>query len=165
MEEIIQNMAANIDGWMAMVIVIFFILIKEITAFIKSLKKSSSEKMYKEKSLDVLQKLDKTNERILEYLEIAAKEFFEEVNKEQAKHPSLFVSGARPAIMWVCCLGLLWQFFVGPILTWATGIWMPDVVPPQLEVEGLITLVMSLLGLGAMRSFEKSKKVARDNLK
>ena len=88
-----------------------------------------------------------------------------EVNKEQAKHPSLFVSGARPAIMWVCCLGLLWQFFVGPILTWRTGKWMPDVVPPQLEVEGLITLVMSLLGLGAMRSFEKSKNVARDNLK
>jgi len=53
----------------------------------------------------------------------------------------------------------------GTILTWATGIWMPDVIPPQLEVEGLITLVMSLLGLGAMRSFEKSKNVARDNLK
>jgi len=88
-----------------------------------------------------------------------------EVNKEQAKHPSLFVSGARPAIMWVCCLGLLWQFFVGPILTWATGIWFPDMVPPQLEVEGLITLVMSLLGLGAMRSFEKSKHISRDNLK
>ena len=88
-----------------------------------------------------------------------------EVNKEQANHPSLFVSGARPAIMWVCCLGLLWQFFVGPILTWFTGIWFPDMIPPQLEVEGLITLVMSLLGLGAMRSFEKSKNVARDNLK
>ena len=88
-----------------------------------------------------------------------------EVNKEQAKHPSLFVSGARPAIMWVCCLGLLWQFFVGPILTWFTGIWFPEMIPPQLEVEGIITLVMSLLGLGAMRSFEKSKNVARDNLK
>ena len=88
-----------------------------------------------------------------------------DVNKEQANHPSLFVSGARPAIMWVCCLGLLWQFFVGPIISWATGIWYPEMVPPQLEVEGLITLVMSLLGLGAMRSFEKSKNVARDNLK
>ena len=88
-----------------------------------------------------------------------------DINKEQAKHPSIFVSGARPAIMWVCCLGLLWQFFVGPILTWTTGIWFPDMVPPQLEVEGLITLVMSLLGLGAMRSFEKSKNIARDNLK
>ena len=88
-----------------------------------------------------------------------------EVNKEQAKHPSIFVSGARPAIMWVCCLGLLWQFFIGPVLTWTTGIWFPDMVPPQLEVEGLITLVMSLLGHGAMRSFEKSKNIARDNLK
>ena len=88
-----------------------------------------------------------------------------DINKEQAKHPSIFVSGARPAIMWVCCLGLLWQFFVGPILTWFTGIWMPDVIPPELEVEGLVTLVMSLLGLGAMRSFEKSKSIARENMK
>jgi len=38
-------------------------------------------------------------------------------------------------------------------------------MPPQLEVEGLITLVMSLLGLGAMRSFEKSKGIARDSMK
>jgi len=88
-----------------------------------------------------------------------------EVNKEQAKHHSLFVPGDRPAIMWVCCLGLLWQFFIGPILTWFTGIWMPDVIPPELEVEGLVTLVMSLLGLGAMRSFEKSKGIARENMK
>ena len=88
-----------------------------------------------------------------------------DVNKEQAKHPSIFVSGARPAIMWVCCLGLLWQFFVGPILTWGAMMWYPEMVPPELEVEGLVTLVMSLLGLGAMRSFEKSKNIARDNLK
>ena len=88
-----------------------------------------------------------------------------EVNKEQAKHPSLFVSGARPAIMWVCCLGLLWQFFIQPILTYVAVLFNPDFVPLNLEMEGLITLVMSLLGLGAMRSFEKSKNVARDNLK
>ena len=48
-----------------------------------------------------------------------------EVNKEQAKHPSLFVS--EPPCNNVGLLPrLLWQFFVGPILTWATGIWMPD---------------------------------------
>ena len=88
-----------------------------------------------------------------------------DINKEQAKHPSIFVSGARPAIMWVCCLGLLWQFFVGPILTWGALMWYPEMIPPELQVEGLVTLVMSLLGLGAMRSFEKSKNIARDNLK
>ena len=38
-----------------------------------------------------------------------------QANIEQAKHPSLFVAGARPAIMWVACLGLLTQFFIMPI--------------------------------------------------
>ena len=45
-----------------------------------------------------------------------------EVNKEQAKHSSLFVSGARPAIMWVCCLGLFWSFFLAPFLSWLIAV-------------------------------------------
>ena len=87
-----------------------------------------------------------------------------ETNKEQAKHPSLFVAGARPAIMWICALGLLTQFFLLPLAEWATAIWMPGVELPKLNAEGLMTLTLSLLGLGGMRSFEKSKKVARDNM-
>ena len=38
-----------------------------------------------------------------------------DVNKEQAKHPSIFVAGARPAIMWICAFGLGWQFVFQPI--------------------------------------------------
>ena len=34
-----------------------------------------------------------------------------DINLEQAKHPSIFVSGSRPAILWICALGLAWQFF------------------------------------------------------
>jgi hypothetical protein len=75
------------------------------------------------------------------------------------------IGGARPAIMWVCCLGLLTQFFVMPIAEWATAIWAPDVALPELNTEQLMTLTLSLLGLGGMRSFEKSKGVARENLK
>ena len=86
-------------------------------------------------------------------------------NLEQAKDPSLFVSGARPAIMWVCCLGIAWQYFLGPILTWVFAMWMPEIQPPQIELEGLLGLTMSLLGLGAMRSYEKTKGVARNNMK
>ena len=48
-------------------------------------------------------------------------------NAEQAKHPSIFVAGARPAIMWICALGLLTQFFIMPIAEWATMIWMPEI--------------------------------------
>ena len=86
-------------------------------------------------------------------------------NTEQAKHPSLFVAGARPAIMWICALGLLTQFFVMPIAEWATAIWMPEITLPKLQTGELMTLTLSLLGLGGMRSFEKSKGVARENMK
>ena len=86
-------------------------------------------------------------------------------NTEQAKHPSLFVAGARPAIMWICALGLLTQFFIMPIAEWATAIWMPEITLPSLKTGELMTLTLSLLGLGGMRSFEKSKGVARVNMK
>ena len=86
-------------------------------------------------------------------------------NTEHAKHPSLFVAGARPAIMWICALGLLTQFFIMPIAEWATAIWMPEITLPSLKTGELMTLTLSLLGLGGMRSFEKSKGVARENMK
>ena len=88
-----------------------------------------------------------------------------EANVEQAKHPSLFVAGARPAIMWICALGLLTQFFVMPIAEWATAIWAPGVELPALQTSELMTLTLSLLGLGGMRSWEKAQGVARENLK
>ena len=87
-----------------------------------------------------------------------------EANTQQAKHPSLFVAGARPAIMWICALGLLTQFFIMPIAEWATAIWLPDVLLPELNTGELMTLTLSLLGLGGMRSFEKSKGIARENM-
>ncbi len=86
-------------------------------------------------------------------------------NVEQAKHSSLFVAGARPAIMWICALGLLTNFFVMPIAEWAVAIWSPGTELPALQTGELMTLTLSLLGLGGMRSFEKTKGVARENLK
>jgi|TARA_Y100000114_G_C11588820_1_gene244729 hypothetical protein len=88
-----------------------------------------------------------------------------QANTEQAKHPSLFVAGARPAIMWICALGLFTQFFIMPIAEWATSIWSPDTKLPELETGELMTLTLSLLGLGGMRSWEKSKGIARQNMK
>ncbi len=88
-----------------------------------------------------------------------------DINLEQAKHPSIFVSGARPAIMWICAFGLAWSFFLGPIMNWLVWTFAIDIVPPEIETEGLLTLTLSLLGLSGMRSFEKAKGVARNNLK
>ena len=88
-----------------------------------------------------------------------------QANIEQAKHPSIFVSGARPAIMWVCCFALAWQFILAPVTSWGLAIWYPIITLPVLDTQSLMTLLLSLLGLGGMRSAEKWKGVARNNMK
>ena len=88
-----------------------------------------------------------------------------QANIEQAKHPSIFVAGARPAIMWICALGLGWQFILAPISSWIIITWYPMVTLPMLETGELTSLVLALLGLGGMRTAEKWKGVQRDNMK
>jgi hypothetical protein len=79
-----------------------------------------------------------------------------EVNKVEAAHKSLFVSGWRPAIGWICGLALLYSTILAPIL----GIWFT--VPP-VDSSLLTSVLMGMLGLGAMRSYEKKNNVARNN--
>lgn len=88
-----------------------------------------------------------------------------QANIEQAKHSSLFVAGARPAIMWICALGLMTNFFIMPVAEWVVVIWAPGTELPSLQTEELMSLTLALLGLGGMRSWEKSKGVARENMK
>ena len=88
-----------------------------------------------------------------------------QANIEQAKHPSLFVSGARPSIMWVCCFGLAWQFVLQPIAVWIIAVTNSTLTLPLIPTEGLISLTIALLGLSASRSAEKFKGVARNNMK
>ena len=88
-----------------------------------------------------------------------------EVNKEQAKHPSLFVAGARPSIMWICAFGLGWQFVFLPIATWYMAFTGQPVLLPDIASEGLMSLTLALLGLGGMRTFEKKSGTHRNNMK
>ena len=88
-----------------------------------------------------------------------------ETNLEQAKHPSIFVAGARPSIMWICAFALAWQFVGAPIASWVVVMWYPTVILPVLETSELTGLVLALLGLGTMRTAEKWKGVARNNMK
>ena len=88
-----------------------------------------------------------------------------QANVEAAKHPSLFVSGARPAILWICAFGLGWQFVFQPVFVWALAVSGSDMAIPIIPTEGLMSLTLSLLGLGAMRSAEKFKGKARENMR
>jgi hypothetical protein len=84
-----------------------------------------------------------------------------EVNKMEAQHTSLFVAGWRPAIGWICVVGLFYNFLLYPMMTWLVAITGAEFTPPPLLSENLMELVMGMLGLGALRSFEKWKGVAR----
>ena len=88
-----------------------------------------------------------------------------QANIEQAKHSSVFIAGARPAIMWICAFGLGWQFVYQPITVWLFAVLGSDLILPVLETEGLMPLTLSLLGLGSMRTFEKHKGIQRNNMK
>jgi|TARA_R100001530_G_scaffold46767_1_gene35148 hypothetical protein len=86
-------------------------------------------------------------------------------NLEQAKHSSIFVAGARPAIMWICAFGLGWQFVFQPIAVWGIAVSGADLVLPVIQTEGLMSLTLALLGLGGMRTAEKWKGVQRNSMK
>jgi hypothetical protein len=94
------------------------------------------------------------------------------VNAEAAKSDSVFVSGARPFILWVCGAGLGYTILIYPFMTWiwaalkATGhIPLDSIPPPELDSSAITGLVSGLLGLGTMRSVERVKGVQRNTLK
>ncbi len=86
------------------------------------------------------------------------------VNAEEAKSPSIFVSGWRPAVGWVCVLGLAFNFIVLPLGNWGAAIWYPDITLPALEIDELMTLLYGLLGMGALRSYDKKQGTARHKI-
>ncbi len=85
-----------------------------------------------------------------------------EINKVEAAHKSIFVAGWRPFIGWVCGAGIAWSFLVQPLLAWGLALWKPEVTLPALQTEGLYQLVMAMLGMGSLRTFEKIKGVSRE---
>ena len=83
-----------------------------------------------------------------------------DINKIEAANPRLLVSGWRPALGWVCVLGLAMQFVVGPFATWGASLASKTIVFPVLDLGTLMTLLFGMLGLGGLRSYEKINGVA-----
>lgn len=82
-----------------------------------------------------------------------------EINAKEAAHPSIFVAGGRPFIMWICGVGFAYAAIFQPLLTWLSAIkgWP---VPPDVNAEVLMYVLGGVLGLGSFRTFEKTKGVA-----
>lgn len=83
-----------------------------------------------------------------------------EINKIEAASTSVFVAGWRPAVGWVCVLGLGYSYLIYPFLLWYSAAYGQDLHNlPKLETDGLYQLVLAMLGLGTLRTFEKVKGV------
>ena len=98
-------------------------------------------------------------ELTLELVKIEAQERIAQVdlNKVEATHKSLFVAGWRPFIGWVGGFALAWTFLIHPMISWVAVVSGYIGELPLLETSDLMTLVMAMLGIGAMRSFDKFK--------
>jgi len=85
-----------------------------------------------------------------------------EINKVEAQHRSLFVAGWRPFIGWVCGTALLYNYILRDLLAWGINVFAAGTpMPPDLAVEHLNTILFGMLGLGAYRTIEKARKVAK----
>ena len=75
-----------------------------------------------------------------------------QINEQEAKHRTIFVAGRRPFIGWVCGFALAYNFVLRDLLVWYVGV---ESAPPALQMEHLMTVLIGMLGLGGMRTFEK----------
>lgn len=85
-----------------------------------------------------------------------------EVNKTEANHRSLWVAGWRPFVGWSCGAAMAWHFILLPVTLFITsfaGFEVPEL--PAFDMDSLMTVLLGMLGLGGLRTFEKSKGLAR----
>jgi hypothetical protein len=86
-----------------------------------------------------------------------------EVNKAEAAHKSMFVAGWRPFVGWTCGLALFWHFLGLPVTLFVTAYMGSDLPElPTFDMQSLMTVLMGMLGLGGLRTYEKMKGVQRE---
>ncbi len=81
-----------------------------------------------------------------------------DINKQEAINESVFVSGWRPFIGWICGAAFGLQFVVFPVSVFALGFFKITTAMPVLPMEALMTVLLGMLGLGGMRSWEKVQR-------
>jgi len=84
-----------------------------------------------------------------------------DINKTEAAHRSVFVSGWRPFIGWTCGVALAYTYVLQPVLVFglAQAGYLIDL--PTMELGEMMPVLMGMLGLGGLRTFEKFKGVSK----
>ena len=81
-----------------------------------------------------------------------------EVNKVEAAHNNVFVSGWRPFIGWACGVSLAYHFIIEPIIQYTLIVNNINYNTPEFDFSQLSTIVMAMLGMSGLRTYEKIKK-------
>lgn len=84
------------------------------------------------------------------------------INEIEAASSNPMAATWRPAAGWVCVLGLGYEFLLRPLLPWILAVCQVPDVPalPSLD-DVLMELVFAMLGIGGMRTFERSQRVKK----
>lgn len=84
------------------------------------------------------------------------------INEVEAGHPSVFVSGWRPAIGWVCGLACAWNWIGLPVVKMGLAIYGKPLDLAPADLTEMLPILMGMLGLGGLRTIEKlSDKAAK----
>ena len=78
-----------------------------------------------------------------------------EVNKVEASSPSFFTSGWRPSVGWVCSLACAWNWILLPMVKVGLSLAGVSVALSPADLTEMLPILMGMLGLGGLRTFEK----------
>ena len=85
-----------------------------------------------------------------------------EINKAEAQSRSIFVAGWRPFIGWTCGIAMFWHFVGLPITMFFVSWFSMEIAElPQFDMNSLMTVLLGMLGLGGLRTFEKTKGITK----
>jgi len=84
-----------------------------------------------------------------------------DVNRVEAGNANLFVSGWRPAVGWVCVLGMAGNFMVIPFSNFVLALLEIPVKIPLIDTATMMPVLMGMLGLGTLRTYEKKAGVSK----
>ena len=79
------------------------------------------------------------------------------INAVEAQHRTLFVAGWRPFIGWICGVALAYNFVIRDLFIWLFQGLFETEAPPALQMDHLMTVLLGMLGLGGLRTYEKIK--------
>ena len=84
-----------------------------------------------------------------------------EINKAEGQHRSIFVAGWRPFIGWTCGFALAYTYVIQPIASFILGQTGQLIQLPEVDMALMMPVLLGMLGLGGLRTFEKLKKVSK----